>query len=141
MHPDDSVKTDYTTLGFEKIGRDLHFLIGCLSEVLTDLGQGELAALLPWTDHEVPKQVGSFPPQAGLVYSIAFHLLNLVEESAAAQMRALRETELGLSAEHGLWGQALTGLKERGQDEKSAAALLHTLRVEPVLTAHPTEAK
>ena len=30
---------DYVALGFEQIDRDLHFLIECFREVLTDLGQ------------------------------------------------------------------------------------------------------
>jgi phosphoenolpyruvate carboxylase len=82
------------------------------------------------------------PSQTGLVFSIAFQLLNLVEENAAAQMRALREGELGVTAEPGLWGQALANLSERGfhAARRSPRGCIR-IRVEPVLTAHPTEAK
>ena len=59
---------DYVGIGFDKIDRDLRFLIECLGEVLTDLGLGELATHLPWfgkvaTDEEIER----LPPQLGLV--------------------------------------------------------------------------
>jgi len=141
MAQTEPTKSDYTALGFEKIDRDLQFLIGCLGEVLTSLGHADLAAVLPWTGKALPEDLERLPPQTGLVFSIAFQLLNLVEENAAAQMRSLREGELGVAAEHGLWGQALANLRERGFGGEEIAARLHSVRVEPVLTAHPTEAK
>jgi phosphoenolpyruvate carboxylase len=141
MQQDELVKSDYIALGFEKIERDLQFLIGSLGDVLTSLGHADLAALLPWTGKELPQQIDSLPPQLGLVYSIAFQLLNLVEENAAAQMRQLREGELGVTAEPGLWGEALAHLRERGFSGEDIAGRLPAIRVEPVLTAHPTEAK
>jgi phosphoenolpyruvate carboxylase len=141
MVQDEPVKSDYIALGFEKIDRDLHFLISSLGEVLTSLGHADLAALLPWTGKELPCDLDRLPSQTGLVYSIAFQLLNLVEENAAAQMRALRESELGVTAEPGLWGQALSNLKELGFTSAEIASRLPCIRVEPVLTAHPTEAK
>jgi len=141
MVQNEPLKTDYVALGFEKIDRDLHFLISCLEDVLVSLGHADLAALLPWTGKQLPEDPDQLPSQTGLVFSIAFQLLNLVEENAAAQMRALREGELGLSAEPGLWGQALATLHERGFVGEEIAARLQCIRVEPVLTAHPTEAK
>jgi phosphoenolpyruvate carboxylase len=141
MQPDEAVSHDYVALGFEKIDRDLHFLIECLDEVLTSLGLAELAALLPWRGRELPEDIERLPSQTGLVYSIAFQLLNLVEENAAAQMRALREADMGVAAEPGLWGQALGTLRERGLTGSEIAERMQHVRVEPVLTAHPTEAK
>jgi phosphoenolpyruvate carboxylase len=141
MAQNEPIKSDYTALGFEKIDRDLRFLITSLDEVLTSLGHADLAAVLPWTGKELPNDPEQLPARTGLVFSIAFQLLNLVEENAAAQMRALRESELGVAAEHGLWGQALANLKERGFTGEQIAERLHSVRVEPVLTAHPTEAK
>ena len=141
MQQDETVKHDYVALGFEKIERDLQFLIGSLDEVLRSLGLDDLAALLPWTGKELPASLEKLPSQTGLVFSIAFQLLNLVEENAAAQMRALREGELGMAAEPGLWGQALANLRERGFSGPDIASRLPSVRVEPVLTAHPTEAK
>jgi phosphoenolpyruvate carboxylase len=133
---------DYVAIGFDKIDRDLKFLIACLGEVLDELGLKSLSAHLPWfgpADSKV--DMAQVPPQLGLVYSIAFQLLNMVEENAAAYVRSLREEQEGLTAERGLWGEQLARLKASGLDERTIAESLARVRVEPVLTAHPTEAK
>jgi hypothetical protein len=52
---------DYTTIGFEKMDRDLRFLMQCFAEVLGELGHAELAANLPWissTSVEAPAREG-----------------------------------------------------------------------------------
>ncbi len=131
---------DYVTIGFEKIDRDLRFLMNCLAEVLTELGHGEMAAWLPWSGQPLPVDQ-PLPSQLGLVYSIAFQLLNMVEENAAAAMRELRESSEGLRAERGLWGEHLARFKAAGITEGEILETLALVRVEPVLTAHPTEAK
>ena len=133
-------KPDYIAIGFAKLENDLKYLIGCLGEVLTELGHGDMAAWLPWSEKPAPAS-GKLPPQLGLVYSIAFQLLNMVEENSAAAMRVLREESEGLAAEPGLWGRYLAALKKNGASERDIAKVLRHVRVEPVLTAHPTEAK
>src|SRR5262245_29159452 len=73
---------DYVTIGFDKIDRDLKFLIECLGEVLDDLGLNHLSEHLPWFGSAgATTDVGLVPAQIGLVYSIAFQLLNMVEEN------------------------------------------------------------
>ncbi|HWB61029.1 MAG TPA: phosphoenolpyruvate carboxylase [Chthoniobacteraceae bacterium] len=133
-------KPDYIAIGFGKLESDLKYLIECLGEVLTDLGHGELAAWLPWSGKPLPSDA-KLPAQLGLVYSIAFQLLNMVEENSAAAMRVLREEKEGLTAEPGLWGRYLAELKKKGASGEEIAKVLRQVRVEPVLTAHPTEAK
>jgi phosphoenolpyruvate carboxylase len=132
---------DYVALGFDQIDHDLKFLIECLGEVLRELDLGELAAHLPWTAKPPPEDRYALPAQLGLVYSIAFQLLNMVEENAAASMRSLREMTEGLTAERGLWGNHFARLKTEGFTQATIADTLGKIRVEPVLTAHPTEAK
>src|SRR5271168_902013 len=112
-HMEGTQKPDYVAIGFDKLEGDLKYLIGCLGEVLTELGLGEMAAWLPWSDKPVPTD-GKLPPQLGLVYSIAFQLLNMVEENSAAAMRVLREEREGLAAEPGLWGRYLAEFKKSG---------------------------
>ncbi len=129
---------DYTPFAFSKIDADLRFLVACFREVLADLGQNELAAALPWDEIPSPD---ALPPRLGQAYSVAFQLLNLVEENAAQQTRRKREREEGMRSERGLWGDALARLKSDGFDEAKITAILPQIRVEPVLTAHPTEAK
>ena len=132
-------KPDYLSVGFNKIEDDLRFLMDCFAEVLKDLGLGDMADFLPWRGKLPPADL--VPAKVGQVYSIAFQLLNMVEELAASDMRTLREKSEGLTAEHGSWGQQIARLKETGFSPEQIAETLALVRVEPVLTAHPTEAK
>lgn len=72
---------------------------------------------------------------------MAFQLVNMVEENAAAQQRRQEEVEYGCVQEPGLWAQTLRELAEMGLSQEQIAAALPHIRVLPVLTAHPTEAK
>jgi len=132
-------KPDYLGAGFEKIDRDLRFLMDCLADVLQSLGHPEMASFLPWRGTPPPR--GKLPARLGQAYSIAFQVLNMVEELVSAHMRHLRERAEGPEAEHGLWGSQLAQLKKDGIAPESIAETLSTVVVEPVLTAHPTEAK
>src|SRR5262245_51566149 len=109
-------KPDYVELGFAKIESDLRELMDALAVVLGELGHADLAGHLPWRDEA--EAVGETPPRLGLAYSVAFQLLNMVEEQAAASMRGVRELHEGLGAEHGLWGSQLARLKAAGIDAK-----------------------
>ncbi len=130
---------DFTTIGFEKIKADLQFLVECFREVLVDLGDTELAKCVPWlSDSEIHEP---FPKRMAQVYSIAFQLLNIVEENTSSQIRRLRETELGAASEPGLWASELRRLQQMGTNGVELASILREIEVEPVLTAHPTEAK
>lgn len=137
------VKTtaDYIASGFEKIDADLSYLMECLREVLKELGEDDAARFLPWQDGGGCHDLNAPPPGIEQAYSIAFQLLNMVEENAAARTRYLREIEHGLSDEPGLWGQQLARLKAQGFTGDQIAEFLPRVRIEPVLTAHPTEAK
>lgn len=139
-----SMKPDYVTLGFEQIRQELKVLVGAFADVLREMGHGELAEHLPWLSTKegaVPADTVSLPARLGLAYSVAFQLLNMVEENAAAAMRDLREQEEGLTAQKGLWGNQLARLKAEGCSAETIAVQMRRVRVEPVLTAHPTEAK
>jgi phosphoenolpyruvate carboxylase len=133
------MKPDYLASGFEKIYDDLMFLMECLREVFVELGETRLAERLPWIN-EV-KISDEANPRLCQAYSISFQFLNMVEENVSAQVRRSRETELGLASEPGLWAHQLTQLQKAGLSETEIAIRLPEIRVEPVLTAHPTEAK
>jgi phosphoenolpyruvate carboxylase len=130
---------DYLQEGFSQLDRDLRFLIECFAEVLRELGHGDLAEWLPWRGASTPP--GAPPPRLSQALSIAFQLLNMVEENAAADVRRAREREENLQAEQGLWAHQLERLKNRGVRPEQVAAMISQVCVEPVLTAHPTEAK
>ncbi|MEO6054457.1 MAG: phosphoenolpyruvate carboxylase, partial [Chthoniobacterales bacterium] len=133
-------KRPYLGSGFEKIDRDLTLLIECFSNVLTALGHKGLAKRLPWSPETTAKNDAS-PALSAQAYSIAFQLLNMVEENAAAYVRKQRESEHGAAAERGLWGFYMKELKASGVKESRVAEMIRSSIVEPVLTAHPTEAK
>jgi phosphoenolpyruvate carboxylase len=133
------MKEEYLARGFQKIHEDLAFLMNCFREVLEELDEDHLAKNLPWINQV---RIDLAPnPRLCQAYSIAFQLLNMVEENAAAQVRRARESETGLTGEPGLWADYLHKLHESGISESLVASQLNKIRVEPVLTAHPTEAK
>ncbi len=119
----------------EKIRVDSDFLLGCFREVLEETGEAELAQSLENPDVEIQ------PLRTAQAYSMVFQLLNMVEENAAAQYRRSLETEHGLKYLSGLWGKNFDKLQNEGITPEQIAASLAKIRIEPVLTAHPTEAK
>lgn len=136
-----SASTDLLHAGLAKIDDDLAFVMNCLREVLEELGEPRLAALVPWTGRAEAPHEGELPARLGQVYATAFQLLNLIEETVSAQVRRAREKAAGPAAEPGLWGANLQRLVAAGLTPEEIAAGLGRVIVEPVLTAHPTEAK
>lgn len=126
--------------GFNLLKADLRLLMNAFSAALHRIGESELAAKLPWLD-EKQKCALAGGRKLGQAYSIAFQLLNIVEERTAARVRRLRETLRGPVAEKGLWPDNLHQMREAGLGEAAILGVLRSVLVEPVLTAHPTEAK
>ena len=127
--------------GLKKVDKDLDFMMTCFVEVLEQLDHKDLAGTLPWMGKRKLRGVQIFSYRGVQAYSIAFQLLNMVEENASAQSKRLREDKYGLASDPGSWGRALRALVVAGLTEKQIAKRLNRMRVEPVLTAHPTEAK
>ncbi|HEX8679297.1 MAG TPA: phosphoenolpyruvate carboxylase, partial [Chthoniobacterales bacterium] len=122
----------------DKAERDYEFLRECFCEVLRDVGEIEVAQVL---SPAAGPGAAIHSQAAAQAQSIAFQLLNLAEENAAAQHQRAIETAEALAAVTGGWGRALQQLKQRGMSGAEIAAVLPSIRVEAVLTAHPTEAK
>ncbi len=125
----------------EKIQSDLTFIMECFKEVLEEQGESELAGQLPWIVGKEDTDQKKRPHRRAQAYSIAFQLLNMVEENAAVQMRRNLETKEQLTEVSGLWQQNLQRLKDQEVSQEDIAQVLSDIKVEPVLTAHPTEAK
>lgn len=133
---------DFIKTGFAKIDRDLELMIGCFRDVLIDLGERDVAEALPFLNGKKSKHVSTrFSNRLMQAYGVVFQLLNMVEENAAAQMRRARASLPRKQDEPGLWTYYLKRLKKSGLKEKDIIEVLRQVRVEPVLTAHPTEAK
>jgi len=138
--PADPSKPTLMEHGFRLLEDDLAYLMEAFAAVLGRLGAEDLAEHLPWSGKELAA-VTEPNRSLGQAYSTAFQLLNIVEERVASQVRRLREKERGPEAEKGLWAERLKALTEIGLSEENLLDVLRQVRVEPVLTAHPTEAK
>lgn len=140
--PDSKVLDEW----FGKIDLDIAYLCECFAEVLDELGESELTELLPWRetlcrlDYTSDDETKRIDRELQL-FSIAYHLLNVVEENAAAQARRSREAQFGREREPGLWAHALTTLAAAGYKEDELLDAIAKTHVDVVLTAHPTEAK
>jgi phosphoenolpyruvate carboxylase len=126
--------------GFGLIDDRLSYLLDCLRDALTSAGETELLPFMPWSGKE-PEPGTPTPDGLPNLYSIGFQLLNMVEERVAAEIRREREKALGAESIRGLWPQALHDLKSLGLNAEEILSVLKEVHVEPVLTAHPTEAK
>ena len=65
----------------------------------------------------------------------------MVEVNAAVQHRRYVEEHEGMDAVNGLWAHNLERMSKAGISADEIANSLNEIRIEPVLTAHPTEAK
>lgn len=131
---------------FEKMEEDFDSLLKSLAEVIEEMGEPAIARALQLVGprHDVTAEYTEplhDPEMEMHALSVAFQLLNLVEENAAAQTRRLRETDEGPLREPGLWGQNFRQLKEQGVSEQDIINAIRSIHVEPVFTAHPTESK
>lgn len=120
---------------------DLKFLLTCLKEVLIENNEDELTSFIPWLQDEHPTIDKNNLPQVLRLYSICFQLLNLSEVNGAVQDRRKKAEESGLESINGMWGNVLRSLKDENVSEENIISAFKDVVVEPVLTAHPTEAK
>jgi len=135
-----TTKNELCNKGLAALEDELGVMMGVLREVLIDQGQEDLAYSVPWS---ATRTDTNEPDHADLVrlYSLAFQLLNLVEERVSMRTRREREKLHGITAEKGLWGAIVSGLLADGFTPEQVAKGMGEVEVEPVFTAHPTESK
>ena len=75
------------------------------------------------------------------VQGIWFQLLSIAEQNAAMRRRRQTEAERGYEQLRGTFAQVISSAAEAGIPPAEVKSLLEVLRVRPVITAHPTEAK
>jgi phosphoenolpyruvate carboxylase len=121
--------------------QDMEFLLNCFSEVLEENGESDLACRIPWISEKPPDFSGENKSKMLQLYSIAFQLLNLSEVNGAMQNRRRKRDTAGLDSVNGLWGKVLSDFKKREVSGEEIMEQFRHIEAEPVLTAHPTEAK
>jgi phosphoenolpyruvate carboxylase len=127
-----------------KLRSDFEHLIGILRDTLQRLGEEEVLSILPNVSSDTSTRklsLQTLPEKSAELMSLSFQLLNMAEENSAAQYRRWVETNQGYDKLPGLWGWGLEKMKGYGLTAKEIAGILPTIHIEPVLTAHPTEAK
>jgi len=138
-----STRTDFLELvesGLAQVEEEHKFLLDAFISVLSDMGETASATALARGD---TSETADSPLSDNTVQAISFsfQLLNLAEEHVANSIRRTRESKLGTSAEPGHWGHYLKRLKDEGFDPEVVRSEIAALKVEPVFTKHPTEAK
>jgi phosphoenolpyruvate carboxylase len=128
--------------GLQKIRTDFTYLLGIFKEMLQSLGEEDLADMIPLENKQALINLNNVPDvKVAQALGICFELLNSVEENAATQFRRKTETQFGLETTRGSWGETLKLWDASGINEQEIVDLLPKIKVMPVLTAHPSEAK
>ncbi len=128
----------------QKLGKpyhDLEFLLDCLRETLTENGERDIARYIPWINNNGDIDPLELNEKHIQLHSLVFQLVNMVEINGAVQNRRRMEEEHTMASVNGLWANCLQSLKDAGIRDKDISEHFPEIKVEPVLTAHPTEAK
>lgn len=119
---------------------DLEFFLLALQEALAENSEEAFARQIPWVNDVSFEDIDEFTMQHVQLYSIIFQLIDTVEINASMQARRKQEDEDPATIP-GLWAWNLRQLRAHGMPAEHIAERLRAIRIEPVLTAHPTEAK
>ena len=123
----------------QKAAQDFEFLLGALKDVLVENGEEQMALQVPFVN-AVEIDPARISHEHIQLYSIVFQLFSISEINSEVQLRRKVENE-DLTSIPGLWGAHLKRLQKLNLSETLLLDTLSKVRVEPVLTAHPTEAK
>jgi phosphoenolpyruvate carboxylase len=134
-------KRDLLQVELDKWDRDFRFLLGCFRDVLTSIHEPDLAGLVEEAFSTPPSAGQRMPARGAQALSVVFQLLNMAEENTANQIRRMRETVQGPASEPGSWPYQLRLLQQAAFNGDDVRRVLPEIHVQPVLTAHPTEAK
>lgn len=138
------MKTSTLENTIQKLGKpyaDLKFLLECFSEVLAELNEKEISRSLPWIYSPLRSVPEKNLNKVLKAYSISFQLLYVAEVNGAVQNRRKKQESEGYDSLTGLWGQVIREFKKNNFSEKKLSEAFQEIYAEPVLTAHPTQAK
>jgi phosphoenolpyruvate carboxylase len=120
---------------------DFRFLRECFEKALKSIGEDQLARLVECAFSNSQDAAEPLPQRGAEALSMAFQLLNMAEENTANQVRRMREIAGGPASEPGTWPYQMQRLREASFSSFEIRGALPRIHVQPVLTAHPTEAK
>lgn len=123
-------------IDLQKVQDDISYLHGCFLDLLKELGEDEIVSRLQGDDSS-----GVDSAKLSKAFSLYFQLITIAEENASIQLRRKLEDTYGLDRISGLWAKVLRDLKSQNLSDKQIADELPGIKIEPVLTAHPTESK
>lgn len=131
----------YREQAFTELKSRLRSLMDMLAEVLKE--EIDYTDSIPWREKHDIKRPESAADMAAMaqLQAVCFEILNIVEERTATVVRQRRRKDFGLAAERGIWGRVIARFHEAGFSQEEVLELLKDVKVTPVLTAHPTEAK
>ena len=132
------LKETQQTLG--KPYHDLEFLLQALKEVMQENGEQDMADQIPYINDIKDEELDNIKSNHLQLYSIIFQLINMIEINGAVQNRRQVEGD-SLDKVNGLWARNFKLLEKAGIDKHEILDKIREISVEPVLTAHPTEAK
>ena len=135
--------SDSTSLreGFAKWTSSFAYLRKLFCEMLVEEGDAELAAFIEGCFSARAASLAALSPRYCQALSIVFQLLDIVEEHTANQVRRRADDPRRREGEPGFWLWNLDDLCRRGFSEHHIREAMRRVSAEPVLTAHPTEAK
>jgi len=137
-----NLSADSLREGFSKWTDDFNEIRAIFLEMLEEEGSADLASFLrACFGGESAPALAELPADYCQALSIVFQLLDIVEENTANQVRRRAEDPRRDEGEPGLWLFNLGDARARGFSEEAIRACMSGVSVEPVLTAHPTEAK
>jgi phosphoenolpyruvate carboxylase len=118
-------------------------VVELLSGLLLDLVRRRQPELEPVLKGERPASelTPELLARALQVQGIWFQLLSIAEQNAAMRRRRQTEAERGYEHVRGTFAHVISSVTEMGIPAGEIQGLLDVLRIRPVITAHPTEAK
>ncbi|WP_456459539.1 phosphoenolpyruvate carboxylase [Reichenbachiella sp.] len=128
----------------ERLGKpyeDFEFLLECLKEVLIDNGEEAIANEIPFINKYPFEKGAQMSDKHIQMYSLVFQLVNMAEVNGAVQHRRAVENEKDFTSVSGLFANNIKNLLDEGVTEEVILDKMPQMQIEPVLTAHPTEAK
>lgn len=141
-----AAKDRITTQALKKVDQDINQVMTTFKELLIEIGFEDVARILPWCGNDLARPDFDIRPKEWMArhiraISMAFQFRNIVEENSAMQHRRQLLEHVDVGYVTGLWDERLATLTESGIDPWDIARQMKKIRVEPVPTAHPTEAR